>query len=174
MAPARRKFALTVHVIVSAGWAGIVASFLALAFAGLVSPDLQLVRASCVAMDFTYRWVVIPFGLASLITGVITSLGTDWGLFRHYWGVVKLLLTVLAVALMLMHLQPVKHAAQAVLATTFASADLDGPRVQLLLYACAALAVLLTATVLSTYKPRGRTLYGARKLASRNTCLKQD
>lgn len=74
--PALRKFALTVHVIVSIGWVGIVAGFLALAVAGLVSSDLPLVRASYVAMDFTYRTVVIPLGIASLIAGVICSLGT--------------------------------------------------------------------------------------------------
>ena len=47
----------------------------------------------------------------------------------------------------------------------FAGADLGGLRGQLMLYAGAALLVLLTATGLSMYKPRGRTRYGAHKLA---------
>jgi hypothetical protein len=165
LAPGLRRFALTAHVVVSVGWIGVVAGFLALAVAGLVSADDQLVRASYVAMDFTYRTVVIPLGLASLITGVISSLGTDWGLFRHYWVVIKLLITVPAVGMMLVHLQPVRHAALAASAPAFAGADLDGLRGQLVLYAGAALLVLLTATGLSIYKPRGRTRYGAHKLA---------
>lgn len=169
LAPGRRKFALTAHVVASVGWAGIVAGFLALAIVGLVSPDVQLVRASYIAMDFTYRMVVIPFGLASLITGVISSLGTDWSLFRHYWIVMKLLLTIPAILLMLVHVQPVRYAAYAASAGTFVDTDLGGLRVQLLLYAVAALAVLLTATALSTYKPRGRTRYGVRKLERRST-----
>lgn len=163
LAPALRKFALTVHVIVSVGWAGSVAGFLGLAVAGLVSPDVPLVRASYVAMDITYRTVVIPLGIASLTTGVISSLATDWGLFRHYWVVVKLLITVPAVWMMLVHARPVRYAALATSATTFAGADLDGLRGQLIIYAGTALAVLLTAAVLSTYKPRGRTRYGTRK-----------
>jgi hypothetical protein len=82
--------------------------------------------------------------------------------------VVKLLLTIPAVWLMMVHIQPVRYAAHAASATTFAGADLGRLRVQLIVYAGAALVVLLTATVLSTYKPRGRTRYGARKLARRS------
>src|SRR5260370_38014 len=89
MPPDLRKFALTVHVMVSVGWAGAVAAFLTLAVAGLVSPDIQLVRASYLAMDLTYRIMVIPLGLASLATGLVSSLATEWGLLRHYWVVVK-------------------------------------------------------------------------------------
>jgi hypothetical protein len=164
-----RKFALTVHVIVSVGWAGVVAGFLALAIAGLVSTDVGLVRSSYVAMDFTYRTIVIPLGLASLITGLISSLGTDWGLFRHYWVVAKLVLITPALWLMLVHIQPVRYAAHVATAVMSAGTDLDGLRVQLVVYAGAALLVLLVATFLSTYKPRGRTRYGARKWASRST-----
>src|SRR5215469_14007198 len=103
-----RKFALTVHVVASVGWAGAVASFLALAIAGLFSADVQLVRASYLAMDLTYRAVVIPLGLASLITGLVSSLSTEWGLLRHYWVLVKLLLTIPASILMFVHVPPVR------------------------------------------------------------------
>lgn len=159
---------LTVHVVASVGWVGVVAGFLALAIAGLVSPDVLLVRASYVAMDFTYRMVVIPLGLASLVTGIFLSPGTDWGLFRHYWVVVKLLLTVPAVWMMLVHARPMRYAAHSASATAFAGADLNGLRGQFIRYAGTALAVLLTATVLSTHKPRGRTRYDARKLTRGN------
>lgn len=74
-----RKFALTLHIVASVGWIGIVAGFLALAIAGLVSSDASLVLASYLAMDFSYRTVVIPLGLASLVTGLVCSIVTDWG-----------------------------------------------------------------------------------------------
>jgi hypothetical protein len=163
-----RKFALTVHVIVSISWAGSVAAFLALAVTGLVSTDIQLVRASYLAMDLTYRTVIIPLGLASLGTGLFSSLATEWGLLRHYWVVVKLVLSIPAAILMLVHVQPVRHMAGAAAATTLSSTDLSGLRIQLVVYAGAALLVLIVATALSTYKPRGRTSYGARKLERRS------
>jgi hypothetical protein len=158
-----RKFALTAHVISSIGWAGGVASFLALAIAGLTSSNVALIRGSYVAMDLIYWSVIIPLGLGSLATGLVSSLGTEWGLFRYYWVVAKLLLTVPATMLMLMHLQPVGRMADLAMEETLSSGDLMGPRMQLLAYAAAALAVLLATTALSTYKPRGRTQYGAGK-----------
>jgi hypothetical protein len=168
MAPDLRKFSLTVHVVVSVSWAGAVAAFLSLATAGLVSVDIQLVRASYLAMDLTYRSVVIPLGLASVATGLVSSLGTEWGLIRHYWVLLKLLLTIPASVLMLVHVAPVLHTANVAAATTLSSSDLSTLRTQLVLYAGAALLVLLAATILSTYKPRGRTPYGARKLERRS------
>jgi hypothetical protein len=166
--PDLRKFALTVHVIVSVSWVGAVAAFLAMAITGLVSADIRLVRASYLAMDLTYRSVVIPLGLASLATGLVSSLGTEWGLLRHYWVLVKLLLTIPASILMLMHVHLASVAAE-----MLSSVDLRRLRIQLVLYASAALLVLLVATALSTYKPRGRTWYGARKLEQRSRLLRE-
>jgi hypothetical protein len=164
MPPSLRKLALTVHVVASIGWIGAVAAFLALAVAGHVSADARLMRAGNVAMDVIYQMVVAPIGLASLISGVACSLGTEWGLFRYYWIVVKLLITAPAVFLMLVHLAPVRYAAQA----AAAGISTTGLQAQLVGYAVVALIVLLTATVLSTYKPRGKTRYGVRRLARRS------
>lgn len=162
VAPSLRKLALTVHIVASVGWIGIVAGFLALAGAALISSDENLVLASHLAMDFSYRTVVVPLGLASLVTGLVSSFVTDWGLFRHYWVVVKLLLTIPAIVLLLVHIEPVRRAARAAAATILSPADLSGVRLQLVSEASAALIVLLLATALSTYKPRGRIRYGAR------------
>jgi hypothetical protein len=172
MALELRKLPLTAHVIVSVSWAGAVAAFLALAVAGLVSRDIQLVRASYLAMDLTYRTVIIPLGLASLGTGLVSSLATEWGLLRHYyWVVVKLVLGIPPAILMLVHVQPVGRMAGAAATTMLSNDDLSGLRMQLVAYAGAALLVLLVATALSTYKPRGRTGYAARKLEQRSKPL---
>ena len=79
LAPRLRKFALTTHVVCSVGWLGSVASFLALAIAGVTSDDAQMVRAAYLAMELTGWFVIVPLSLASLITGIIQSLGTQWG-----------------------------------------------------------------------------------------------
>ena len=162
MASGIRKFALTLHIVASIGWIGILAGFLALAIAGLVSSDANLCLASCVAMDLTYRSVVIPLGLASLVTGLVCSFVTDWGFFRHYWVVVKLALTTPAIILMLVHIEPVRRAARVATATMWPGADLSGLRLQIVGEASAALVALLVATALSTYKPRGKIYRGDR------------
>src|SRR5881628_3305955 len=83
MAPSLRKFALTAHVTSSVGLLGSIAAFLALAVAGLTSQDAQIVRAAYLAMDLAARFVIVPLAFASLLTGLIQSLGTPWGLFRQ-------------------------------------------------------------------------------------------
>jgi hypothetical protein len=158
-----RKFALTAHVTSSVGWFGAVAGFLALAIAGAAGQDAQIMRAAYLAMDLTYWYVIVPLGLASLLTGLVSSLGTEWGLFRHYWVLVKLLLTIPLTILLLMHTQPVSYMAREDVQKTLSGADLGGLRIQLAAYAGAALLVLLAATTLSVYKPRGATGYGARR-----------
>jgi len=163
MTPGLRKFALTTHVTSSVGWLGAVAAFLALAIAGLVSHDVQTVRAAYLAMHLTTWFVIVPLCLSALLTGIVQSLGTTWGLFRHYWIVTKLLLTVLATIILLVHTQPIDRVAAVAAQTTLATGDLRQLRLQLVGDACAAVFVLLVTTTLSVYKPWGLTPYGLRK-----------
>jgi hypothetical protein len=163
MPPILRKLALTAHVTTSVGWLGAVASFLALALAGLASQDEETVRAAYLAMDLTTWFVIVPLSIASLLTGLVQSLGTSWGLFRHYWVLIKLLLTVVATFLLLVHTQPITFMATVVVATPLSGADLREVRMQLVFDAGAALLLLLVVTALSVYKPRGLTRYGWRK-----------
>ncbi len=158
-----RRFALTAHVTSSVGSLGAVAGFLALAVAGLTSQDAQIVRAAYPAMELTGWFVIVLLILASLLTGLIQSLGTTWGLFRHYWVLVKLLLTIFATIVLLLQMQPISYIAGVAAETTLSSADLRGLRISLVVHAAGGLLVLLVATTLAVYKPRGMTRYGARK-----------
>lgn len=164
MTPGLRKFTLTSHVIASVGWLGAVAGFLVLAVAGLTSDNPQMVRAAYLAMDLTGWFVIVPLSLASLFTGLVQSLGTTWGLFRHYWVVAKFLINIVATILLLVHMRPATYLAGIAAATTLSYTDLRGLRIQLAADAGAALLALLVATILSVYKPRGLTPYGRRQL----------
>jgi hypothetical protein len=162
MTPAVRKFALTTHVTSSVGWFGAVAAFLALAVAGVVSDNPEVVRGAYLAMHFTTWFVIVPLSLAALFTGIVQSLGTTWGLFRHRWVVAKLVLTVLATIILLVHTQPIGRVAALAAERTLSSHDLRQLRFQLIGDSCAALFVLMVATALSVYKPWGLTAYGLR------------
>src|ERR1043166_1579879 len=141
-----RRLALTAHVTSSVGWLGAVGGFLALAIAGLIGRDAQMVRSAYLAMDLTGWFVIVPLSLASLPTGLVMSLGTEWGLFRHYWVLAKLLITVLATILLLVHMQPVGHLARVAAETTLAHGELAGMRVKLVADGGAALLALFVAT----------------------------
>lgn len=165
MSSGLRRLALTTHVTTSVGWLGAVAAFLALAVVGLTGDGVERVRGSYLAMDTVAWLVIVPLSGLSLVSGLVQSLGTTWGLFRHYWVVAKLLIAVLATAALLVHMRPISYladvAAQAA-GTALFSADLRGMRLQLMVNAVAAVVALLAATVLSVYKPRGLTRYGQR------------
>jgi hypothetical protein len=163
MTPALRKFALTTHVTSSVGWLGAVAGFLALAVAGVTNNDPQIVRAAYLAMHVTTWFVIVPFSLAAFLTGIVQSLGTTWGLFRHYWIVTKLLLTILATIILLVHTAPIDRVAALAAVSTLSSGDLSQLRLQLVGDASAALFVLFGTTMLSVYKPWGMTPYGVRR-----------
>src|SRR5437764_11798125 len=101
MKPALRRLVLTAHVTSTVGWIGIVAAYVAIAIALLISTEAQTVRGAYFAMKVIAYFVIIPFTLASLLTGIVQSLGSTWGLLRHWWVIYKLLLTVAATLVLL-------------------------------------------------------------------------
>src|ERR671910_334178 len=103
MTPGMRKFVLTVHLTFSVGWIGAVFAYLALGISAVTSQDAQTVRAAWIAMELTGWFVIVPLALAALLTGLVMALGTPWGLFRYYWVLITLLLTILATVVLLLH-----------------------------------------------------------------------
>lgn len=161
MTPGLRKLALTAHVTSTVGWLGAIAGFLALAIAGLTSRDVQTVRGAYLAMELTGWYVLVPLCVASLATGLVISLGTPWGLFRHYWVLIKFLITVLSALILFMYTRTLSHLGDLAADMTLSIDDLRNPSP--VLHAGLALLALLVATTLSVYKPRGMTRYGRRK-----------
>lgn len=141
---------------------GAVAAFLALSIAGIASEDPQTVRAAYLTMHLITWFVIVPFSGAALMTGLIQSLSTQWGVFRHYWVVAKLALTVVATLILLVHTQPIGEVSALASERVLTSSDLSELRVRLIADAGAALMALLVATTLSVYKPWGPTTYGRR------------
>jgi hypothetical protein len=169
MTPGVRRFALTAHVISSVGWLGAVAGFLALAVVGLISEDAQTVRGAYLVMEPAAWFVLVPLAFASLLTGLVQALGTTWGLFRHYWVLFKLLINVVATVVLVTYMETFDFMAGV---AADPSADLDVVRnASPALHAGAALLLLLVATTLAVYKPRGVTPYGRRKQDEQRTVL---
>jgi uncharacterized membrane protein len=163
LSPRLRKLALTTHVTASVAWLGAVVAFLALSVAGLTSQDPQTVQGAYLVMELT-AWVVLaPLSLASLATGLVCSLGSAWGLFRHYWVLFKLAINLVATIVLLLYMQTLEHLGDVAAATTLSGNGLRGLRdPSPVLHAAAALLLLLVATTLAVYKPRGLTRYGQR------------
>ena len=169
--PFFRKLNLTAHIAFSVGWFGAVAGFLALAIAGLTSRNPQIVRGSYIAMELISRFAILPACFLSLLTGVVQSLGTQWGLFRYYWIIVKLTLTVLSTIILLIHMKPISYLGEQALVHVISQDEHRGLRIQLIADAGAALLVLLVTISLSVYKPWGRISYSNTAFYDRNIKL---
>ena len=133
-----------------------------------------MVRAAYLSMELIGWFVIVPFSLATLLIGLAQSLGTQWGLFRHYWILVKFLLTTTATIVLLRHLPAVSRMSGVAAETTLSSGDFRALRIQLVVHAAGGLLVLLAATTLSVYKPWGMTPYGRRKQHERRKVSQVD
>ncbi len=160
MTPGLRKLALIVHLTASVGWIGAVIAYLALNVSAIVSQDVQTVCAAWIGMELTGWYAIVPLAFGSLLTGLVMSLGTQWGLFRHYWVLITLGLTLFCTVVLLAHMRTVSAVASMARGPDAAQlGHLGGD----LLHPGVGLVVLLVIMALNVYKPRGLTPYGWRK-----------
>jgi uncharacterized membrane protein len=162
--PGIRKFVLAVHLTSSVGWIGAAAAYLPMVIVVLASDDAQIVRDSTRLIELIDWYAIVPMAIVAFITGLVLSLGTSWGLFRHYWVVFSLLLTAFGMFILVECSITLREMAAVAASPTFSHSDLDflkhpGHAV----HNIGGLMLLLTVTVLNIYKPRGLTRYGWRK-----------
>lgn len=162
MKPRLRKFALAAHITSSVGWIGAVAGYIALDVAAATSQDVLTLRTAYLAMELIAWYVIVPLAIASLLTGLVMSLGTKWSLFRHYWTLVSLLLTIIATVILLVETQTISYLAD-IAADPKTSIDDLRALGSTLVHSVGGTVVLLVILVLNVYKPRGMTRYGWRK-----------
>jgi hypothetical protein len=170
MAPSLRKLVLILHVTASVGWIGAVVAYLALVIAAMTSQEAQTLRSVWIALNLIGWFAIVPLSLVALLTGIVISLGTKWGLFQHYWVLISLALTLFATVILIQHMQTVSVFA-GIAAGRDATDDgaLRGGLQSELLHAGIGLLILLIIQVLNVYKPRGLTPYGWRKQQEQRT-----
>lgn len=165
MPPALRKSLLILHVCISVGWMGAILVFLALSIIGLTSADAATVRGVYLVMEPAARFVLVPLAIASLVTGIVQSLGTKWGLLRHYWVIFKLVINLVATGVLLSYFPTFRRLAAV---ASDPAADLPDVRSGSPgLHSVLALIVLALAMALAVFKPRGLTARGWRKQQAR-------
>jgi hypothetical protein len=136
---------------------------LTLGITGLASPDPELIRAGYLAMGLLADAVLLPPALAAPITGILLALGTRWGLARHWWVTVKLVLTIGLATAAVFVLRPAlnRGAAQALLVPTaeLPTTGIGPTGIAVTLAPLGALPVLVTTVTLAVVKPWGQTRF---------------
>jgi hypothetical protein len=160
MAPQVRKAALAMHICCSVSWIGAAAAYVALAVAAQLSRQASTVYSAWRGMELIGWAVIVPLGCLAFLTGLLMSLGTSWGLVRHYWVLIALVLTTLALGVLLLHMPTVSQTADLARAMTDAEvATLGGD----IVHPAVGISVLVIVAVLNIFKPRGQTGLGQRK-----------
>jgi hypothetical protein len=154
--PRWRKLVLTVHVITAVGWLGVDLVLLTFGISGLAGADPDLVYP---AQSYIGRMLFTPLSVLVWLIGVINAIFTPWGLLKYWWVVVKLLVTTLMLCLVVFLLFPALSDAGR-LAAELPRVD----RINMVVAPSVSTSLLIFATVLSTYKPWGRTRRTARKV----------
>jgi hypothetical protein len=113
-------------------------------------------------MGLIVRYVIVPLALASLFTGLVMAAGTKWGLFRHYWVLISLFLTIVATLVLLIETRTISLFADIASDPTASRDDLRALG-STLAHSVGGTIVLLFILVLNTYKPQGMTPYGWRR-----------
>lgn len=157
-----RRFTFATHVTTSVGWVGAVLVFVAIAGLALASDDERVVRGAYLVMAPAAWFVLVPLAHAAFLSGLVLSLGTAWGLFRHYWVALKLVITAVSTAVLLVYMGTFRQMAGVAADPVVELGAVRNPSP--LVHAVLAFFLLVAATVLAIYKPFGTTPYGARRL----------
>jgi hypothetical protein len=161
--PRWRNLLLIIHIAVAVGVLGADIVLLTLGITGLASRDPELIRAGYLAMGVLAEAVLLPLALAAPITGVLLGLGTRWGLTRHWWVILKLVLTIgLATAAVFVLRPALNRAAAQALLVPMAELPITGigpTGVAVTLAPLGALLVLISTVTLAVFKPWGQTRF---------------
>lgn len=162
VSPSAYKVLLTTHIIVSVGWLGVVIAKSVLGLLGLTTDNAADAAALFHALE-ALNIAFPPLAIGTIISGVLLSVGTKWGLLDHYWVVTKIVLSVgiIGTAVQIGSRLTERRLA-ALIGETTGGDFLTAPTTLLLALTLVHLLLLIVATILSTYKPWGKTWFGRR------------
>jgi len=155
-----RRHLLFAHVAFSVGWLGIGSTMLLLSLVGLLEGDSALGGHVYELMHLMDLGLVIPFVLSSIVSGIALSLATSWRLVKHWWVLVKF---VSSMVILLVAAFYESFLVRQLAGTLHAPAQDPGKRLALFVCMLGFVLLLVLATALSTYKPRGLTPWARRR-----------
>ena len=149
-----RQIWTILHVVSSVGWLGVELAALALCLTGMATDDPATLRAVFTAASVLADTMLLPASILVVLTGLVLSLGTKWGLARYYWVFVKLIIGLL---LFVASTFTLNDGLQTAADLTAEGQPLSGGDGVSLAGMMAVIGLLgLTAAVLSIIKPWGR------------------
>lgn len=148
-----RKVWQIVHIVAAVGWLGIVVSVLGLTTMGMNADDTATARTVYDAAVLVADTFFLPATLLMFLSGLVLGLGTKWGLVKHYWVAVKL---VIGCALLVAGSVNLEAAVREVATAVAEGTATRGDHISLVGMIAVIAGLTLFAAVLSVAKPWGR------------------
>lgn len=95
----QKKWLLSLHILFAAIMLGTSVTFLILSITAVSTKDSGLVLSCYKAMHVLSETSVRASVIGTIVTGILLSLWTHWGLVKYYWIIAKEVLTLVAVIL---------------------------------------------------------------------------
>jgi uncharacterized membrane protein len=150
-----RKAVLVVHIVAAGAWIGLDVVMGVFVFTAMLTDDASTRAISLQALQLFAVWPLLGTGLLCLLSGIVLSLGTKYGLVRYWWVAVKLVANVVLTGLVLVALRPgVVEAAE--IGRRIASGEQAALPDQLMFPPIVSTTTLVLAVLLAVYKPWGR------------------
>ncbi|MCF7551469.1 hypothetical protein [Pseudonocardia sp. WMMC193] len=150
---AARSTLLVVHLVAIAAWIGLDVALGLLVLVPMAAPEWTTVCYQVLPLLF---WPLLTAGMLSALSGVALGLVTRWGLVRHWWVAIKLVINLVLIVLVALLLGPGLDAAGE-FGRALAAGEVPAVEVpRLYMPPIVSTTALVVATVLSVVKPKGR------------------
>ncbi|MFC5649484.1 hypothetical protein ACFPYJ_10135 [Paenibacillus solisilvae] len=95
----QRRWLLSAHLLFSAIMFGVAVAFLILSITAANTSDEGVLKACYTSMHALAKTSVQASTIGALVTGILLSVLTKWGLFKHYWIIAKEGLMIISILL---------------------------------------------------------------------------
>ena len=93
----QKRWLLSAHILCAVAWLGAALCSLIFSLTALFTIDAHLLNATYVFADILDKAILRGGAIGALITGILLSVLTQWGLIRFYWIIVKEIVSVLCI-----------------------------------------------------------------------------
>ena len=152
-----RKLLLLAHIVSAGAWIGLDVVMGTLALTGVLADSSQTRAVALQAIELFAVWPMATLALLTLTTGVLLGLGTKYGLVRYWWVLVKLVMNIVLALLVLLSLRGGVHELADRALRLQEGEVVAVPLGDMAYPPVVSTTALLVASVLSVFKPWGRT-----------------
>jgi uncharacterized membrane protein len=156
---------LFIHIVTGVSWMGTDIALAILVFGALCLDDAERIAANYLAVSYIGVIAVPVLAIAMTVSGIILSIGSGLGLLKHWWVLVKLVISlvlrVLVYAALLPELRTLPDMVEMGASADEARGQLGPTTTELLFPPIVSFTMMAVASLLSIFKPWGKTPWTA-------------